>query len=208
MIKHVLFDFDGTIADSRYLAIELLNKLAELYNFRQLKEEDFEHLRALSIIERCKFMQVPIQAIPAIFISLLKGYNAANLPIYKGMDEVIRSLKKSDYVLSIISSNLVENINNCLKGNNINVFDRVYSGNYFRKDVTIRNYLYKNKLNTEDVVYIGDESRDIVACKLNNIKIIAVSWGYESLQRLVKNNPDFTANSPGELFEIITGRLG
>jgi len=207
MVSHILFDFDGTIADSRYLAIELLNQLAKKHGFRAINEEEFAYLRTISIIDRCKALQVPLYIIPVVFLELRAGYRPADLPGYNGLNEVIRELKQRGFVLSIISSNLVENINSFLRANNINLFDCVYSSSYFRKDAAINKYILKYKLSRKDVVYVGDEVRDIAACRLNRIKIIAVSWGYESVDRLAGNHPDFIANNPAELLSIITGGL-
>jgi phosphoglycolate phosphatase len=54
-----------------------------------------------------------------------------------------------------------------------------------------------------DVVYIGDEYRDILACKKSKIKIISVTWGFDSRDLLVSGNPDFIVDSPVELLNVI-----
>jgi phosphoglycolate phosphatase len=41
MIKYVIFDFDGTVADSKELAFDLLNELSDKYDFRNCHSLSF-----------------------------------------------------------------------------------------------------------------------------------------------------------------------
>jgi phosphoglycolate phosphatase-like HAD superfamily hydrolase len=60
-----------------------------------------------------------------------------------------------------------------------------------------------NNLSSEEVIYVGDETRDIEASKKINIKVIAVSWGFNSGEVLAKHNPDFLIHKPSELIEVL-----
>ena len=207
MIKHVIFDFDGTIVDSRYLAVELLNELAEKYHFRKIRDTEFEKLRNLSITERCKALHVPLYLIPLVVAELVLKYQKSvnSLPTYTGVKDIISRLKEKGFKLSIISSNSTENIRLFLKKNHINNFDSIYSSSFITgKEGAIMTFLRKHNLKRDDVVYIGDECRDIIACKKNNVKIIAVSWGYDSIELLTREKPDYIAKNPRELYNLIT----
>ena len=50
---------------------------------------------------------------------------------------------------------------------------------------------------------MGDETRDVEAAKKANIKVVAVTWGFNSPEALAKENPDFLINHPSELLEVI-----
>ena len=60
-----------------------------------------------------------------------------------------------------------------------------------------------NKLTPEEVIYVGDETRDIEASKTIPIKVIAVSWGFNSAEALAKQNPDFLIQKPSELLKVM-----
>lgn len=206
MIKHIIFDFDGTIADSKDSAVRLLNELAEKHKYQKINKEKLEYLRTLSFVDRCKAINLPLYKIPILKLELTKNYRKIinNLEVIKNIDKIILKLKEAGYGVSIISSNSVDNINLFLNNNNIKIFDNIYSSNnLFGKDKTLSNFLNKYNLNKNEVIYIGDEYRDIVACKRTGIKIIAVAWGYDSMELLLKAIPDFFARKPSEIIDII-----
>ncbi|MEK7160490.1 MAG: HAD-IA family hydrolase, partial [Patescibacteria group bacterium] len=119
----------------------------------------------------------------------------------KEMPEVINSLKKK-YKIAVISSNAKENIDIFLKSNGINV-DYIYSGSsIFGKSKVINKFIKKEKLNRKDIIYVGDEDRDIEAAHKSNIFSIAVSWGYNSEKVLMEASPDILMKSPGELINF------
>jgi len=206
MIKNIIFDFDGTIADSINLGIELYNELAEKYGFLKINKEDFEYLRNLSVIEKCKALHVPLFKLPVFGIEFMKNYRQAldSLKTFDGINEVIYELKHKGYRLNIISSNSHENVSEFLKKNGIDLFDSIDCINsIFGKDKAIRSFIKKHSVNKEELVYIGDENRDIDACKVNSIKCIAVSWGVDSIELLKRAGPDFIVSSPPEIIGIV-----
>jgi phosphoglycolate phosphatase len=62
----------------------------------------------------------------------------------------------------------------------------------------------KHQIHHSEVIYVGDEDRDIIAAKKAKIKNIAVSWGYNSKNKLRQLNPDFLVNSPKEMVSYLS----
>jgi phosphoglycolate phosphatase len=58
-------------------------------------------------------------------------------------------------------------------------------------------------LQTDELLYVGDELRDIEACKKAGVRIVAVAWGYDPLPLLVSGNPDGIAKTPEELLRFV-----
>ena len=54
MQKYIVFDFDGTLVDSQNIFVPIYNQLAEKHGYKTVSEEEIEHLRKLTMSERCK----------------------------------------------------------------------------------------------------------------------------------------------------------
>jgi HAD-hyrolase-like len=54
-----------------------------------------------------------------------------------------------------------------------------------------------------DILFVGDETRDIEACQKVGIRIAAVTWGYNSRRSLVAMKPDFVFDDPQELVSLL-----
>lgn len=206
--RHVIFDFDGTIADSFNLGLKLINQLAEKHNFRPVYEADIDRLRNLSMLERLKALNISLYQIPRIAQDIFHIYSKSlkSVPLFEGMEEVILELKQKGMTMSIVSSNSSENIRKFLIDNNLNVFDHIYCAkNIFGKDKTIASLIRKLNLKRSELIYVGDEYRDIAACHSNHIKVIAVTWGYDNLRTLAAARPDYIVDQPSQLVPVILG---
>jgi phosphoglycolate phosphatase len=164
------------------VAITVFNQLAEKHKFKKVELADINHLRKLSIIERCRFLKFPMYKIPFLAAEFFSLYNSSikNLMLFEGIKDLLNELQKWGYQIAIISSNSEANITQFLEKNNITVIDKIFcSSNLFGKDKVIKKFLKTCKLTIDEVIYVGDEQRDIVACKKSDIKIIWVDWGYD-----------------------------
>ncbi|MCL7745606.1 HAD-IA family hydrolase [Halalkalibacter alkaliphilus] len=211
MPKYVLFDFDGTLADSRNVFISGWNAFAEKYQYRKIKFEELSSLRKLSILERAKRLNFPILKTPLIIPDFYRFYlkNAKEIKLYPRMKEVLDTLERQGHSTAIISSNSEDVIKEVLLRNQVFNISRVLSSNViFGKDQLIQKFLKEHQLKKSDVIYVGDEQRDIIACKSAGIKVIWVSWGYDAKELVQEQNPDYLVYSPEELLEVVLEELG
>ena len=56
---------------------------------------------------------------------------------------------------------------------------------------------------SESSIYIGDQVNDIVAAKAAKCKSIGVTWGDDSAEDIKNSAPDFVANNPIDIQQII-----
>jgi phosphoglycolate phosphatase len=207
MIKYIIFDFDGTVADSKELAFSLLNELSDKYGFRKIARKEADSLMLLSMKERLKALKIPLVQLPFMIIELKKNY-ASILPLIKpfaGIRDVLLSLRRQQIKTVIISSNSVENIKQFLVKHDLDYFETIHSqSNIFGKHRSINALLRQLNIGKQEVIYIGDEHRDIEACKKSAIKIISVKWGLDPLALLKKANPDYIVDTPAEIIKVIS----
>ncbi len=208
MKKTIMFDFDGTLADSKDVAFKIYNELAEEHNYKKIKKSEIPEISRASIIEKCKMLNVPKFKLAFLFYEATKRFkeHILNINLFDGIKEVVDILNNEDFNLAVVSSNSEDAIKEILQRNDVHVFTNIFSSkNLFGKHKTINNYIKKNNLKREDIIYVGDELRDIDSCKKSGVKIISVSWGFDSPELLMNNKPDYLVNTPREIVDIAKG---
>lgn len=206
MIRCFIFDFDGTIVDSLGISIAAYNELAEKHKFKKVTQDDFEHLKKLTVMQRCKYVNIPFLKIPLFAGDFYRSYRNKlnNLAMFKGMKELLMELKSKGREIAVISSNSEANIRYFFKANDLECIDQVFCSNdIMGKDKIIEKFMKSKDLKKSDVVYIGDEIRDIKACKKAGVKVAWVSWGYDVLEQVVNESPDYIIDNPTEIMELI-----
>ncbi len=205
--KVIVFDFDGTIADTYQAIVDITNDLSSEFGYQPIDEEELLLLKNLSSKEIVRRAEISLFKIPFLVKRVQKelGQQIADLSPIKGIESVLIELKQRNYILGIITSNVRENVVLFLQKNNLEyLFDFIYSGtNIFGKHRIINQLVRKHKLNKTDVIYVGDETRDIRSARKSGISVIAVGWGFNSQEILAEYKPDFLAVKPTELLEAI-----
>lgn len=197
----IVFDFDGTLADSRQLFFDLYNELALRKGYALLTDSNLSELRSMSITERCRTMHIPLYQIPFIASAIIKQYksNINRIPLYPGVREMFAELDAMQIPYAILSSNSNENIAAFFEHQRLKVPEIYTSSRIFGKDKAILKVLKAKELNASQVLYVGDELRDLEACHRAGVKMAWVHWGYDSREALGGLIPDF---EPGHAMDI------
>ena len=206
MKKLVIFDFDGTLADTKAVAYPIYVRVATEHQLPILPESDIYAMSELPLKERLKKMRVNLFRLP----SLLKSTRAAvryflpEVNAFEGMKDGLMALDAKGVNLAIVSSNAKENIEQFMRDKGINLPIDVHGGaSLFSKASMIKRLLKKRNLQPSDCLYVGDESRDIEACLSLGIEVIAVSYGYDSYEHLASAKPTYLETSPQAMFARI-----
>jgi len=206
MTKVIIFDFDGTLADTIDILLSITNRLSAEFGFKSATKEELAQLSNLNSWQILQYSGISIFKFP-LLIRRLKAELHSEVPqiqLFPGIKEVLLELKKRGFQLGIITSNSRENVLASLAKNGLqDTFTFIYSGSTFGKHKVINKWLRIENINPQKVVYVGDEVRDIDAAKKTGIKVIAVGWGFNSQEALAAQNPDFLIERPQELIEIM-----
>ncbi len=80
----------------------------------------------------------------------------------------------------------------------------VYSdSSIWGKHVVFNHLLKTHRFEPAEVVYVGDEVRDIQACKKSGIKMVAVSWGFNARELLQNEQPFGLIDQPLQLLSVL-----
>ncbi len=205
--KYIVFDFDGTIADTLELAMKLGSNLAVELGLEPFNEDTLKMVRSKKPQELLKVFGVSKQQLPKLLLRLRKEMHRSidSLLLIPGTFEALQELHRSGLKLGILTSNSRENVQKFLQNNKIApLFDFIYTGsNIFGKKAVINRMLKQQGILRKDMVYVGDETRDVEACQKAEVKVIAVSWGFNNRELLEAAGPDQIADHPSELYKAV-----
>lgn len=203
-MSKIIFDFDGTIADSLPVVSELFYAWAKIEPFTP---EQIERLRNTNLKDALREVGIPLWRLPSLMVTARSkfGKRVADVPIFKGIPEVLEKLHSDGHTLYLMSSNGPQNIRRFLKRHKIIQYFSGIHGNtgLFGKAAAMRTIIRKYKLDRSGCISVGDETRDVDAAKKARIKCIAVTWGYNGEQILIAHKPDFMVHKPLELLKIL-----
>jgi phosphoglycolate phosphatase len=198
----IIFDFDGTLADCLYLSYEIINSLAPEFGHREITEEEMQELRNHGARHIIKVMGISKLKVPFLMDRCRREYRRRLKEVqpFAGLQPVLAGLKARGYQLGIVTSNAEENVREFLGTFGLEYFDFVHGkSSIWGKKKDLRKLLKKMKLAPTDVVYVGDELRDIEAAQANSIPIISVGWGFNTASALRRKGADVLVETVDQL---------
>jgi phosphoglycolate phosphatase len=211
MIHHTLvFDFDGTIADTLGETRRIFNQIAPDYGIRQVAEHELDHLRHLSLKQLLAHLGIPKRRVPALIsrgTGMMRG-NITRLQMIGGMAEVIIELRRHVRSFGILTSNATANVELFLETHGLREpFDFISSTcKLTGKAKHLRAIRKTFSLRHEEMLYIGDELRDVKASQKAGIPVAAVTWGFNSRESLAAEKPDYLFDHPADFLRLLAPR--
>ena len=220
MLKAIVFDLDGTLADTLPAMLNALNYMLDCYGIARIDKtkmltfingtvEDFvTSVLPAGIVENQEDKQKAIKCYEEFYS---KTYCETN-KCYDGMQEVLEELSEN-HILAILSNkqqDYVDKLGRQLfrKG----MFSQMLGaqmGIPGKPDPTgMKNLLAKLGVRNEEAIYIGDSEVDILTAQNAGIQSISVSWGYRSAAYLRAHGAISVVDDPTELIRVIKSMSG
>lgn len=205
----VIFDFDGVLADSFDTLFPLIRDAMKSVGISLTKSQ------------YCDFFIGGVHQGFRNFIKNNDKYSAFSefrknnydkyyydknnkVKLFPGALKFLKKINKK-YILTIASSGRQDNIKNLLEESGAtNLFSWISANATYTKESMIKEILEKFHSKSQDTIMITDTIGDIKAAKRNNLKTIAVTWGFQPKELLTQNGPDFVADNFNELMNYLT----
>jgi phosphoglycolate phosphatase len=205
--RTIIFDFDGTLADTLEESRQIFNRLAPDYKLREVTVEELPALRHFSLKELLDHLKIPKRRVPGLIArgtSMMRG-NITNLALIEGLDEIIPQLRERCDAFGVLTSNAPANVDLFLRAKGLRShFNFISSTSKLTgKAKHLRAIRKTFSLKSEEMLYVGDEIRDIKASKKAGIPVAAVTWGFNSPEALTAETPEHIISSPDQLLSLL-----
>ncbi|WP_256445140.1 HAD hydrolase-like protein [Verticiella alkaliphila] len=189
--RFVVFDFDGTLADSMPFFLENLDAVARTHGFRSFAPEDLPALRRMSTRELMAHVGLPWWKLPRVSRDFRQRMRASahRIALFPDVPRMLATLAQQVPV-GIVTSNSQANVEAILGDAMAHVAVGEYAAAFLGKTGRLRRICRRAGVAPEASIYIGDEERDIAAARASGMRSGAVSWGYAAAEAIRAAQPD------------------
>jgi len=212
MIKHICFDLDGTLVDSKVTILESTKAALDELNIpHNIPEEIFNNMIGKHFVDI--FMELKLNSVD--FDQFIKIYKAFYFDfinesvLYPHVEEVLNYLNEKEIKVSLLTTKVQEQADKIISHFNLRkLFDFIMG----RRDELEHKpspesllYICKDlRINSSETIMVGDTELDIQCGKNAGSKTCGVLYGYRSKDQIEKEKPDFIISGLTELKKIFT----
>ncbi|MBI4144420.1 HAD family hydrolase [Candidatus Woesearchaeota archaeon] len=192
----VVFDFDGTIVDSKRLAYAAFLSTLKKYRISAVGEKEWLKLYEDNFFEVIAKKGFKGRKLFALFAEVKKEYgkHLFNLRFFPGMKSLLKQ-----FVPHIITSNLSGIVNEFFQKRGIMC---VVSGKDKGKSKTKKLLAIKRLHSLDRIIFVGDTIGDIVEGKAAKVITVGVTWGWHG-NRIRIAKPDYIVRNAEQLKRVL-----
>lgn len=211
--KNIIFDFDGTLVDSKPGVVRSFKKVLEDLTAKETNEQQIVNLIGLPLAQMLAILldtddQATIDKASALFKRYYDKDGLYYSVVYPGIEGLLFVLKNRSRQLFVVSNKIESFMKEILKQHNLEKYFTLVSGTdgtdkKSKKAEFIKRFIEQYKLKKEETAVVGDTENDIIAAKTNSIYSIGITWGYGLDSDLIKAGADVICHAPLELQQFI-----
>ncbi|MFC1621969.1 HAD-IA family hydrolase [Patescibacteria group bacterium] len=205
--KIVIYDFDGTIANTMPIVIDIVNNHAQEFGIDGVSQDEISELRGRPLKYLLEEFGIHVMQLPKLagIVRTELSQRLSEVEMFEGINEVFLEIDKLGIEQGVVTSNYVKNVTDLFTDEQEKLFKFIRSekaifGKHHKIEKVIEEFGYIK----EEVLYVGDEVRDIEACKKVEIDIAAVTWGFNSSEILKEHMPKYLVDIPSQLLDIVS----
>jgi phosphoglycolate phosphatase len=205
----IIFDYDGVLADTLDDLLQSGQEACSQLGVKHLvTKDDLKNLEVMSFSSYARACEVPEHLVEEFVRICLSYFAEKKSPpaVFPGLSSVIRHLS-ADHKIAVVTTNSSQNVNAFLARHGLDsLIHAVYGvdspGSKVQKIAMARDRLLENP-GQEPVFMVGDSLSDVLAAKEASVTSIAVTWGHQSLEHVLRGHPDYVVSSPQDLIGMI-----
>lgn len=219
MVKAVLFDLDGTLADTLADLAAAANSALEKCGYPAREPEEYRMLIGDGLRNMLK-RALPegadnreVDRMLPYYFERYDEYYADKTALYGGVGELLKELKAGGIKLGVVTNKTHDMANKLVEALCPGVFGIVLGQ---REGVPIKPdpaqlFAGMERLGAgkENCAFVGDSGVDINTAKNAGVLSVGVTWGYRSREELEGCGADFVVDEAEEILKIVTtGKTG
>ena len=213
-VKLVIFDFDGTLVDSRKLILEAHRVVFDEFGLTRPSEDESLSLIGISldlVLARLAGADAPIERMVAAYqrwLPLLRADDAyADAPFDGAADLLTALAKRKGVVLGLATGHVSHAV--------VPALERFGWRSHFRTIQTadkapskphpgmLLQALGEADARAQDAIMVGDTAFDMEMAQAAGVRGVAVTWGYHRPDRLRDTAASRIVNDVGELHDYL-----
>lgn len=212
LVKHLLFDLDGTLTDSREGIVRSIQHA--LVTLGQVCPDPVHLEQFIGPPLNHSFRMLLDDADEALVDSAVAAYRARfssvgifENRVYPDIPGTLQTLQRAGRILHVVTSKPVVFARTIIEHFDLAPYFSSVCGPALDdrspdKSSLIRRTLDSGGFEATHAVMIGDREHDIVGARRNGIAAVGVTWGYGSLSELTAAAPDHLVDSPAGLLDL------
>ena len=205
MLKNIIFDWSGTLADDQQYTYQITNETLVHFGAKPISFD--EYIRNFKIpVDQFYSQYIPNYSIKEIDGHFFENYkkHVSGIGLFsktKLLLEFANEFGLNLYICSTLDQEIID-----FASENLGIspyFKKIY-GNCFNKIKSMPLIISENKLEKAETIFIGDTAHDMEAAKSAQIQCGAVLYGYSKPNIMLAQNPDEFFNDTTDLYFKIT----
>lgn len=191
-IKHIIWDWNGTLLNDNWLAIKTINILLERYDLPTISKEKYLEIFTFPVIEYYKklgfdFKQTPFSIIGTEFI---KEYTDRmfEADLQDGAREILNYFHEIGISQSLLSAAKQKMVDDLMKFHNLKKYFLKVSGlidHYANSKVDAgKSWIKELKYDNKEVLLIGDTLHDVEVAEKIGTECVLIAQGHTAYDRL------------------------
>lgn len=206
MIKNLIFDWSGTLADDMPSVLSATNRVLQHFGRGELSIAEFRDKFRLPYTDFYNEVlpDVPLATLQHLYLTHFPSDLDA-VPIIDHAREFLEYAAATGRRLAVLSSAPLEHVDAQARNLGVRDFFEQFHCGVIDKREGIRVLLDEMKANAMDTAFIGDMRHDIDAGKAAGVLSIATATGYESVATLMTAEPDVLVPNLSRLPQLLGG---